>query len=115
IEGNRCEKIDNMCLMAEGPNDGEGDGKGHSDHFTIHDNFCETLEASQTLMLEDIQYATITDNEFAGSPDKAIGLDIGSTYATVSGNKLSSGIGYEVGMDSTSKKGYNGPTPGGGP
>jgi len=70
IEGNRCEKIDNMCLMAEGPNDGEGDGKGHSDHFTLHDNFCETLQASQTIMMEDIQYATITDNEFAGSPDR---------------------------------------------
>ncbi|WP_394825681.1 hypothetical protein [Pendulispora albinea] len=115
IEGNRCEKIDNMCLMAEGPNDGEGDGRGHSDHFTIRNNFCETLKASQTLMFEDIQYATITGNEFAGSPTKAIGLAIKSTFATVSGNIVSPDIDYEVGIDSSSKKGYQGPPPGGKP
>ncbi|AHH99341.1 right-handed parallel beta-helix repeat-containing protein [Kutzneria albida] len=115
IEGNRCEKIDNMGLMAEGPNDGEGDGKGHSDHFTIRGNYYETLKASQALMFEDIQYATISDNEFAAAPTKAIGLAIHSTNAHVSGNKVSSGIRYEVGIDSSSRKGYEGPTPGGQP
>ena len=115
IEGNRCEKIDNMCLMAEGPNDGEGDGNGHSDHFVIKDNFCETLQASQTLMIEDVQHCTITGNEFAASPDHAIGLAIGSTYAHVSGNKVSPGIGYEVGIDDSSMEGYEGPDPGGAP
>ncbi|GAA1976559.1 hypothetical protein [Amycolatopsis minnesotensis] len=115
IDGNRCEKIDNMCLMAEGPNDGEGDGKGHSGNFTITNNFCETLKASQTLMFEDIQHATITGNEFAASPDHAIGLAIGSTYAKVKDNKVSPDIGYEVGIDKSSKKGYEGPEPGGEP
>jgi hypothetical protein len=43
IEGNRCEDVDNMCLMAEGPNDGEGDGHGHTSDFTIRDNYCESL------------------------------------------------------------------------
>ncbi len=57
IEGNRCTDIDNMCLMAEGPHDGEGDGHGHTFGFTIRDNYCETLEASQTLMFEDVQRA----------------------------------------------------------
>ena len=115
IEGNRCEKIDNMCLMAEGPNDGEGDGNGHSDHFVIKNNFCETLKASQTLMIEDVQYCTITGNEFAASPNHAIGLAIGSTHANVSGNKVSPGIKYEVGIDESSREGYQGPEPGGAP
>jgi hypothetical protein len=115
IEGNRCEKIDNMGLMAEGPNDGEGDGVGHTHHITLRNNFFETLKASQAIMLEDVQFATITNNEFAGAPEKAIGLDIGSTNATVSGNKLGSGIRFEVGMDDSSRTGYSGPEPGGGP
>ncbi|MFB9907674.1 right-handed parallel beta-helix repeat-containing protein [Allokutzneria oryzae] len=115
IEGNRCEKIDNMCLMAEGPNEGEGSGKGHSTHFTIRGNFCETLKAAQALMFEDIQHATITGNEFAASPTKAIGLAIKSTHATVSDNKVSSGIRYEVGIDKSSMEGYKGPKPGGKP
>ncbi|MCP3805102.1 right-handed parallel beta-helix repeat-containing protein [Allokutzneria sp. A3M-2-11 16] len=115
IEGNRCQKIDNMCLMAEGPNEGEGSGKGHSSHFTLRGNFCETLKASQTLMFEDIQHATIENNEFAASPTKAIGLAIKSTNATVSGNKVSPGIKYEVGIDKSSMPGYKGPKPGGKP
>ncbi|MCK2241480.1 MULTISPECIES: right-handed parallel beta-helix repeat-containing protein [unclassified Crossiella] len=115
IEGNRCEKIDNMCLMAEGPNEGEGSGRGHSHHFTIRGNFCETLKASQTLMFEDIQHATIEQNEFAASPVKAIGLAIKSTNATVRGNKVSPGIRYEVGIDDSSRPGYQGPKPGGRP
>ncbi len=115
IEGNRCEKVDNMGLMAEGPNDGEGDGKGHSHHFTIRNNYFETLRGSQALMFEDIQFATITGNEFAASPTKAIGLAIHSTDARVGGNKVSPGIRYEVGIDESSRKGYQGPEPGGRP
>jgi len=115
IEGNRCERIDNMCLMAEGPNDGEGDGEGHTSDFTIRGNYCETLEASQTLMFEDVQNAIITDNEFAGATHHAIGLAIGSTGAKVSGNKLNPEIGYEVGIDESSMAGYEGPEPGGEP
>jgi Right handed beta helix region len=115
IEGNRCEQIDNMCLMAEGPNDGEGDGKGTTSDFTIKDNFCETLKASQTLMFEDVQNCVISGNEFAAAPAKAIGLAIHSTGAHVSGNKVSPDIGYEVGIDESSMKGYEGPAPGGAP
>ncbi|WP_086819997.1 right-handed parallel beta-helix repeat-containing protein [Allokutzneria sp. NRRL B-24872] len=115
IEGNRCQKIDNMCLMAEGPNEGEGSGKGHSSHFTIRGNFCETLKASQALMFEDVRHATIENNEFAASPTKAIGLAIKSTHATVSGNEVSPGIRYEVGIDKSSMEDYQGPKPGGKP
>lgn len=115
IADNRCEDIDNMCLMAEGPNDGEGDGHGHTSDFTIRGNYCETLEASQTLMFEDVQHATITGNTFAAAPDHGIGLAIGSTDAHVSGNTVSPGIHYEVGIDDSSRPGYQGPEPGGAP
>lgn len=115
IEGNRCERIDNMCLMAEGPNDGEGDGRGHTYDITVRNNYCETLKASQTLMFEDVQHATITGNVFAASPDHAIGLAIRSTDAHVSGNRAGSRIRYEVGIDRSSRPGYRGPRPGGAP
>ncbi|WP_245573894.1 right-handed parallel beta-helix repeat-containing protein [Amycolatopsis nigrescens] len=116
IEGNRCERIDNMCLMAEGPNDGEGDGEGHTSDFTIRKNFCETLEASQNLMFEDVQNLVIEGNEFAGDPVKAIGLDKGSTGAHVGfDNVKGPEIEYLVGIDESSKPGYVGPEPGGGP
>ncbi|MGW6279779.1 right-handed parallel beta-helix repeat-containing protein [Kribbella sp. NPDC055071] len=112
IEGNRCEKIDNMCLMAEGPNDGEGDGHGHSNNFTFRNNYCETLDASQALMIEDIQHLTVTGNTFAAAPDKAIGLAIHSTDAHITKNKLSTTIECYVGIDTSSRPGYQGPKPG---
>ncbi|WP_405776964.1 right-handed parallel beta-helix repeat-containing protein [Streptomyces sp. NBC_00859] len=115
IEGNRCARIDNMCLMAEGPNDGEGDGRGHTYGLTVRNNYCETRKASQTLMFEDVQNATVTGNIFAAAPDHAIGLAIHSTGARVSGNRVSSGIRYEVGIDRSSLPGYRGPRPGGAP
>ncbi|ADI05185.1 hypothetical protein SBI_02064 [Streptomyces bingchenggensis BCW-1] len=115
IEGNRCEQVDNMCLMAEGPNDAEGDGRGTTSDFVIKDNFCETLRASQALMFEDVQNVTITKNTFATPTHHAIGLAIHSTGAHVSGNRLHAGIRYEVGIDASSRLGYEGPEPGGAP
>ncbi|MGW7750048.1 right-handed parallel beta-helix repeat-containing protein [Streptomyces violaceusniger] len=115
IENNRCEKVDNMCLMAEGPNDGEGDGRGTTSDFTIRGNHCETLRASQALMFEDVRNATITGNVFAAPTDHAIGLAYHSTGARVDGNTLHSGIRYEVGIDNSSRAGYRGPEPGGPP
>ncbi|MBI0378142.1 right-handed parallel beta-helix repeat-containing protein [Streptomyces albiflaviniger] len=113
IENNRCEDIDNMCLMAEGPNDGEGDGHGTTGDFTIRGNHCETLRASQALMFEDVRNATITGNEFAAPTHHAIGLADHSTGARVDGNTLHPGIRYEVGIDASSRPGYRGPEPGG--
>lgn len=115
IEGNRCEDIDNMCLMAEGPNDGEGDGHGVTSDFTVRDNYCATLKGSQALMFEDVRNAVITGNTFPAGPDHAIGLAIGSTGAHVGGNEVSPRIGYEVGIDASSRPGYEGPEPGGAP
>lgn len=115
IEGNRCEQVDNMCLMAEGPNDGEGDGRGATRDFVIKDNFCETLRALQALMFEDVQSATITGNTFAAPTHHAIGLAVHSTGAHVRGNTLHAGIRYEVGIDASSRRGYEGAKPGGEP
>jgi hypothetical protein len=116
IDGNKCEKIKNICVMAEGPGDvGDGGGgDGTSANWTISNNYCE-FGASQGIMIEAVQNVTIKNNEFAGNADKAIGLDIGSTGATVSANLLDDGVKADVGMDTTSKKGYQGPQPQGGP
>ncbi|WP_245607281.1 right-handed parallel beta-helix repeat-containing protein [Pseudonocardia spinosispora] len=114
ISGNKCQRIDNQCLIAEGPNDGEGDGKGTTSNITFANNVCEA-NASQALMIEDVKNMVVRNNTISGKVDKAFAFDIGSTGAKVLGNKLASGIGYEVGMDATSKSGYQGPAVGGGP
>lgn len=116
ISGNRCERVDNMCLMAEGPGDlGDGGaGEGESSNWTFSNNYCDT-NASQALMIEAVQNVTVTGNNIVGKVDKAFAFDIGSTGAKVASNKIAPGIGYEVGMDSSSRKGYQGPAVGGGP
>ncbi|WP_067135177.1 right-handed parallel beta-helix repeat-containing protein [Streptomyces yokosukanensis] len=115
IEGNRCEHVDNMCVMAEGPDDGEGDGHGHTSDFLVRDNYCETRKASQALMFEDVQHVTIVGNTFAAPTDHAVGLAIHSTGAHVCGNRTNSRVRYEVGIDASSRPGYRGPKPGGAP
>ncbi|WP_084216273.1 right-handed parallel beta-helix repeat-containing protein [Pseudonocardia spinosispora] len=115
VDGNRCDNIDNQCIMAEGPGDvGDGGGgPGKSEDWTITNNYCR-FSAGQALMFEAIQNAKIRDNEFVGKADKAIGLDINSTGAKVGGNKLV-GVKADVGMSENSKQGYQGPDPQGGP
>lgn len=118
ISGNRCDNIDNQCLMVEGPGD-IGDGGDSKDtgrvsaNWLYSDNSC-TFNASQALMIEAVQKVKIENNAFAGKADKAIGLDIKSTGAAVSANKLT-GIKAAVGMSADSKPGYQGPQPQGGP
>lgn len=118
ISGNRCDNIDNQCLMAEGPGD-IGDGGDSKDtgrtsaNWMYTDNSC-TFNASQVLMIEAIQNVKIKNNAFTGKADKAIGLDIKSTGASVAANKLI-GIKAAVGMSADSKPGYQGPQPQGGP
>lgn len=115
VDGNRCDNIDNQCLMAEGPGDkGDGGGgPGESVDWKLTNNYCK-FGAGQAFMIEAIQKATIKNNELVGKADKAIGLDVNSTGATVGANKLI-GVKAEVGMSENSKQGYNGPKPQGGP
>ncbi|WP_051342436.1 right-handed parallel beta-helix repeat-containing protein [Pseudonocardia spinosispora] len=114
IDNNRCEKTDNQCLIVEGPNDGEGDGIGHTSDIVFSRNFCEA-GASQAVMLEDAQRVSIVLNDIRGDLDKAFAFDIGSTFGKVIANKIAPNISYEVGMDDTSRPGYIGPEPGGPP
>ncbi|WP_185063246.1 right-handed parallel beta-helix repeat-containing protein [Pseudonocardia eucalypti] len=112
IDSNRCEGIDNQCLIAEGPNDGEGSGQGHSRDIIFSRNLCDaTGLAYQTVMLEDIQRMTIAFNDIKGPIRKAFAFDIGSTEGKVVGNRLDPRIPCHVGMDESSKPGYLGPAP----
>jgi hypothetical protein len=116
IHSNRCEKIDNQCLIAEGPNSraGDGSGKGRSSNITFTHNYCES-GASQAVMIDNVQDVTVTFNEILGKNDKAFAFDNKSTGAKVGENRVAKGIPYEVGMDDSSKSGYRGPKVGGAP
>jgi hypothetical protein len=116
IAGNRCEQIDNQCLIAEGPHSsaGDGSGQGVSSDFLFTDNYCDT-DASQALMIDDVQGVVATDNSITGGNQKAFSFANKSTGAKVAGNTVAKGIGYAVGMDSSSKQGYQGPAVGGKP
>ncbi|WP_156993112.1 right-handed parallel beta-helix repeat-containing protein [Pseudonocardia acaciae] len=116
IHSNRCEKIDNQCLIAEGPNSsaGDGSGKGESSDIIFTNNFCDS-HASQAVMIDDVKNVTVTLNEITGGNKKAFAFDNKSTGAKVNGNRIAQGIGFEVGMDTSSKTGYEGPQVGGAP
>lgn len=116
IDNNRCADIANMCLIAEGPNSeaGDGSGQGASTNFVFSNNFCDN-GVGQSTLFDDISNVTITGNIIAGNPDKAFSLQNNSTGAKISENRIESDIRYEVGMDDSSRPGYQGPEPGGGP
>jgi hypothetical protein len=116
IDGNRCEKIDNQCLIAEGPHSsaGDGSGQGQSSDLTFTNNYCQ-VGASQATEIDDVQGVKIAHNLIAGTTDKAFSFQNKSTDAVVTANKLDAGIGYEVGMDPSSQQGYQGPKIGGAP
>jgi hypothetical protein len=114
IDSNRCEKIDNQCLIAEGPNSSAGDGSksGRSSDITFTRNYCDS-NASQAVMIDDVQNVSVTHNQITGGNEKAFAFDNKSTGAKVLGNILGLHIGFEVGMDGSSKHGYLGPLIGG--
>ena len=116
IDGNRCQRIDNQCLIAEGPNSsaGDGSGVGRSANIQFTNNFCQA-GASQAVWIDDVQNVKLSGNTIQGTVDKAFGIANKSTGAVIAANKLASGIGFQVGMDSSSKSGYQGPAVGGEP
>jgi hypothetical protein len=115
IDSNRCEKIDNNCLIAEGPNSsaGDGSGEGETRNFTFSNNFCDN-RAAQAVLADDVRNMTITNNEIVGDINHAFAFQNESTNGVVSGNRVSS-VQYEVGMDDSSEGSYHGPRPGGAP
>lgn len=116
ITGNRCERIANTCLIAEGPNSsaGDGSGTGTTTNFTFSHNYCD-VHAAQALMIDDVQNITAAGNQVIGSIEKAFAFQNRSTGVTVQGNKIGPDVGYEVGIDDSSRPGYQGPASGGGP
>jgi hypothetical protein len=116
IEANRCERIDNICLIAEGPNSeaGDGSGEGRSTNFVFTNNYCDN-GAGQALFVDDVSNVTVTNNQIVGAITKAFAFQNESTGATVRDNEINAGIGYEVGMDESSQDRYQGPNPGGAP
>jgi hypothetical protein len=116
IRDNRFERIDNMCLIAEGPYSEAGDGieSGRSSGFTITGNYCES-HAGQAFYFDDVSDVRISDNTIAGKVDKAFSLQNKSVNATIKDNHLGPKVGFEVGIDDSSEDGYDGPDPGGPP
>ena len=116
IEQNRCERIDNICLIAEGPNSeaGDGSGDGRSTNFIFLGNYCDN-GAGQALFFDDVSNVSIANNDITGAIDKAFSFQNNATGAHVQGNRLNPKIGYQVGMDDSSRAGYVGPEPGGDP
>ncbi|MBO0849846.1 MAG: right-handed parallel beta-helix repeat-containing protein [Pseudonocardia sp.] len=117
IDSNRCEQIDNTCLIAEGPNSlaGDGSGVGATTDITFTNNYCDN-HAGEALQIDDVQNMTITNNDIVGGGlDHAFALQNRSSGAKVSGNKLNPNIHYEVGLDESSAPGYQGPEPTGHP
>jgi hypothetical protein len=117
IDSNRCEKIDNQCLIAEGPNSsaGDGAGQGQSSDLIFSNNYREAAASSQAVWINDVQNVQITHNEIAGAPTKAFGFQNKATGAVVAANKVAASVGFEVGMDASSRPGYQGPPVGGEP
>jgi hypothetical protein len=115
IDSNRCEKIDNNCLIVEGPNSsaGDGSGDGETSNIIFSNNYCEN-KAAQAVLFDDVRHAVLAGNEIVGDINHAFALQNKATDAVVNGNKARS-VRYEVGMDRSSRAGYQGPEPGGAP
>jgi hypothetical protein len=109
IDGNRCERIDNQCLIAEGPESvaGDGAGWGYSGDITFSYNFCD-VHASQATEIDDVQRVRVIGNNITGTPDKAFSFQNNATDAVVAANTLAKQIKYQVGMDASSRSGYLG-------
>jgi hypothetical protein len=116
IDSNKCEKIDNNCIIAEGPNSsaGDGSGVGESKNITFSNNYCDN-RASQAVMIDDVQNVTVVGNQIVGDINHAFAFQNDATDAVVRDNTISSEIKFEVGMDDTSEDGYQGPKVGGAP
>jgi hypothetical protein len=110
IQGNRCEGIRAQCLIGEGPNDDGGSGEGVSRNWVFDGNYCDAHAKAQSVVLEDIQDVTISNNDMVGKGNKAFALGKASTGTVVRGNRIGPGYGREVGFDDPSaRQGYQGP------
>ncbi|MGH3766202.1 MAG: right-handed parallel beta-helix repeat-containing protein [Pseudonocardiaceae bacterium] len=109
INGNRCDKVDNQCLIAQGPHStaGNGSGKGESSGLVFSNNYCDA-HASQAVHIDDVQNLTLMSNDIEGRVRKAFNLINESTGSKISCNKLGPGVGKEVVIDNSSQPRYQG-------
>jgi hypothetical protein len=99
--GNHCEGPDGhgQCVMGEGPGstDGGGGGPGHSQNWSIHDNYCAT-HSNQAIALRGIDNVTVKNNNFTrGTGTKAIQANDGSSSLVTKNNILGTGYGTLTG------------------
>jgi hypothetical protein len=113
IDSNRCENSPDACLSASGPHAPQGTKQGDTSDIRFTNNYCQA-RGEAAVLLNDIQKATISGNVIDG-PNHAWSLQNNSTGATIASNTIGAGTQYEVGMDHTSKAGYQGPAVGGAP
>jgi len=110
IQGNRCEGIRAQCLIGEGPDDEGGSGRGVSRNWVFDRNYCDANAKAQSVVLEDVQNVTLSNNEMVGKGNKAFALGKNATGTVVRDNRIGSGYGREVGFDHPSaQQGYQGP------
>ncbi|MGH8918576.1 MAG: right-handed parallel beta-helix repeat-containing protein, partial [Actinomycetes bacterium] len=69
----------------------------------------------QALWLDDVQDVTVAGNEITGFAPKAFGFANHSTDVRVRDNTIDPAIAYQIGMDDSSRPGYQGPEIGGDP
>jgi hypothetical protein len=114
IDSNRCENAAYSCLRALGPpaTGGTGD-QGQTTDFTFNNNYCQT-RGQAAVLLDNVQNATITNNVVA-QINHAWALRNNATGANIADNTIAPGTGYEVGIDNSSRPGYQGPPSGGTP
>lgn len=116
IDGNRCQHIDNQCLIVEGPFSSAGDGSraGLTSDIRFTNNYCEG-HAAQGIWLDDVRDPVIENNQFVGLMIKAIGMVNNSIGGRVGGNIVAPTLDNEISMDTSSALGYQGPPPDGSP
>ena len=106
IKGNRCNSpaasnVNHIrqCFMAQGPQatDGGGGGSGRAENWTVADNYCKA-HGNQGMKFDDIHNVTISNNEFAGSGNKAVAKGSFSTGINyMSNNRITGSYGTTVG------------------
>jgi hypothetical protein len=112
IDSNRCESTTYACLAVAGPHGPRGTGQGQTNDIRFTNNYCQAHATA--VSLNDVQNATISGNVVDG-PNHAWSLQNNSTGAKIADNTISRGAAYEVGLDDSSRVGYQGPAVGGAP
>jgi hypothetical protein len=67
------------------------------------------------LQIDDVQNMAVHGNEIAGDIDHAFAFQNRSSGVAIGADKLSPRVHFEVGMDGSSRPGYQGPEIGGDP